>query len=375
MPLDYPNLLDAMLDGVIVLDADGGVAHVNAEACRILEVSAETLAGCEVERLLGRDHPLAGLVRSALASSRATIENDVRVERRFEPDLEVDIAVSPLPGDDDAASLGAGGILVSLRDHTVRNSLREIVSQRDQLASYGQIAAGIAHELKNPLGGIRGAGELLKSWAKDERAADTAALIVREVDRISALVEELMVFARGDALRLESLNVHQVIDGVLELVGMDPLGADTDVDRFYDPSIPNIQADRDRLTQVFLNLARNALQAMDETEGRLTVTTRMTLEHRLTGEDGRAVPTLEINVSDTGTGIPPEILDRLATPFFTTKARGTGLGLAVARHWVTRHGGALRITSVAGEGTTASVALPLHHREEKRGKAVSRGRK
>jgi two-component system nitrogen regulation sensor histidine kinase GlnL len=375
VPLDYPNLLDAMLDGVIVLDADGRVAHVNAEACRILEVSAETLAGCEVERLLGPGHPLAALARSALASGRATIENDVRVERRFEPDLEVDIAVSPLPGDDDAASLGAGGVLVSLRDHTVRNSLREIVSQRDQLASYGQIAAGIAHELKNPLGGIRGAGELLKSWAKDERAADTAALIVREVDRISALVEELMVFARGDALRLESLNVHQVIDGVLELVGMDPLGADTAVERFYDPSIPNIQADRDRLTQVFLNLARNALQAMDETEGRLTVTTRMTLEHRLTGEDGRAVPTLEINVSDTGTGIPPEILDRLATPFFTTKARGTGLGLAVARHWVTRHGGALRITSVAGEGTTASVALPLHHREEKRGTAVSRGAK
>ena len=375
MSLDYPNLLDAMLDGVIVLDADGRVAHVNAEACRILEVSAETLAGCEVERLLGPGHPLAALGRSALASGRATIENDVRVERRFEPDLELDIAVSPLPGDDDAASLGAGGVLVSLRDHTVRNSLREIVSQRDQLASYGQIAAGIAHELKNPLGGIRGAGELLKSWAKDERAADTAALIVREVDRISALVEELMVFARGDALRLESLNVHQVIDGVLELVGMDPLGADTAVERFYDPSIPNIQADRDRLTQVFLNLARNALQAMDETEGRLTVTTRMTLEHRLTGEDGRAVPTLEINVSDTGTGIPPEILDRLATPFFTTKARGTGLGLAVARHWVTRHGGALRITSVAGEGTTASVALPLHHREEKRGKAVSRGGK
>lgn len=375
MPLDYPNLLDAMLDGVIVLDADGRVAHVNAEACRILEVSAETLAGCEVERLLGPGHPLAALARSALASGRATIENDVRVERRFEPDLEVDIAVSPLPGDDDAASLGAGGVLVSLRDHTVRNSLREIVSQRDQLASYGQIAAGIAHELKNPLGGIRGAGELLKSWAKDERAADTAALIVREVDRISALVEELMVFARGDALRLESLNVHQVIDGVLELVGMDPLGADTAVERFYDPSIPNIQADRDRLTQVFLNLARNALQAMDETEGRLTVTTRMTLEHRLTGEDGRPVPTLEINVSDTGTGIPPEILDRLATPFFTTKARGTGLGLAVARHWVTRHGGALRITSVAGEGTTASVALPLHHREEKCGTAVSRGAK
>ena len=147
------------------------------------------------------------------------------------------------------------------------------------------------------------------------------------------------------------------------------------MERLYDPSIPNIQADRDRLTQVFLNLARNALQAMDETEGRLTVNTHMTLENRLTGEDGRAVPTLEINFTDTGSGIPPEILDRLATPFFTTKATGTGLGLAVARHWVTRHGGALRITSKAGEGTTASVALPLHRREEKRGKPLGRAGK
>ena len=107
--------------------------------------------------------------------------------------------------------------------------------------------------------------------------------------------------------------------------------------------IPDLVADADRLTQVFLNLARNALQAMDQAGGTLTVSTRMLLEGRLVASDGRPTPTVELTFSDTGSGISPDILDRLATPFFTTKSTGTGLGLAVSRHWISRHGGRIQI--------------------------------
>ena len=126
---------------------------------------------------------------------------------------------------------------------------------------------------------------------------------------------------------------------------MDPLCENVETERFYDPSIPELEADADRLTQVFLNLGRNALQAMEGSGGTLQVYTGMTLHNRLSNAEGRLVPTVEIAIVDTGPGIEPAVLSRLATPFFTTKAKGTGLGLAVARHWIACHGGNLRVAS------------------------------
>ena len=130
--------------------------------------------------------------------------------------------------------------------------------------------------------------------------------------------------------------------------------------RIFDPSIPEITGDPSRLTQVFLNLARNAIQAMGENGGELTLTTSISLQNRLAGEDGRGVPTVDIVFEDEGPGIDEAILERLATPFFTTKADGTGLGLAVSRHWVSRHRGKLIIASPGPEGgAQICVKLPL----------------
>ncbi|MFI5217795.1 MAG: nitrogen regulation protein NR(II), partial [Candidatus Limnocylindria bacterium] len=194
--------------------------------------------------------------------------------------------------------------------------------------------------------------------ASDAKTLDAAELIVREVDRIATLVDDLMVFSRGEDLRLAPVNIHFVLDGVLDLLAMDPLGSRVRVERRFDPSIPELMADSDRLTQVFLNLARNALQAMEK-GGELRITTRMSLDHHLFQAGGEHVPTLLVEVKDDGAGIPPALLERLATPFFTTRPGGTGLGLAVSRHWIARHGGTLRLESAPGEGTSVRVALPL----------------
>jgi len=353
------RVLEAVLDGVVVLSPEGAVEEINAEACRILETSAEMAGGRAFASLFEPGHEVAGLVKTVQASRRAAIDHGVVLARRFGGPLEVDVAVSSLPDESGTERTPDAGVVVTLRDRTIGNSMRAELFQREQLHSYGQIAAGIAHEVKNPLGGIRGAAELIARRASDERSRATADLIVREVDRITALVEELMVFARGDELELESVNLHRVLDGVLDLLAVDPLAANTELRRLYDPSIPEIVADADRLTQVFLNLTRNAIQAMGAAGGVLSVRTRIALEHRLLGHDGRPEPTIEISIADTGPGIPAEILDRLATPFFTTKADGTGLGLAVSRHWLALHGGRLRIESTPGAGGVVHVDLPL----------------
>ncbi len=353
MARDLAGVLDAVLAGVVVLDAAGRVELMNTAACRILETSDESARGLPLARLLGAEHAVVRLARSVLASGGSAVVNACPVERRLEPNLSVDVAASPLFDD----SGRVDGAALVLRDITLRQGLQGLVAERETLQAFGRIAAGVAHEVRNPLGGIRGAAEILASRASDAKTLDAAELIVREVDRIAALVDDLMVFTHGE-LRLAKMNVHRVIDDVLALAAHDRLAQGIEFERHYDPSIPEIEADAGRLRQVVLNLVRNALQAM-EGRGRLAVATRMTLDHRLRGPAGEPIPMLAIEVRDSGPGFPAEALDQLATPFFSTRPGGTGLGLAVSRHWVARHGGSLQLGSAPGAGARVRVVLPL----------------
>jgi len=351
---DLASTLDAVFDGVVLLDARGRVESLNSEACRILEISSESAVGRPVEQLFGEDPSIAALSRSVLADGRAVIEREHVVGGRQGGALVVEASACPLfeGGDLD-------GVALLLRDCTIQKSLRDVVSQREALASFGHIAAGIAHEIKNPLGGIRGAAEILGARAKDEKARSAAELIVREVDRIALLVDDFMVFSSGEDLRVAPVNIHRVIDDVLALTAHEKIGAEVEVERIFDPSIPDLMADADRLSQVFLNLIRNALQAMERDGGRIVITTRMSLDQHLSPASNRLGPWLIVELTDTGPGIAPELLDEVATPFFTTRPGGTGLGLAVARHWIARHEGTLRIESRPRAGTTVRIALPL----------------
>jgi two-component system nitrogen regulation sensor histidine kinase GlnL len=355
MKHDLQGIFDALLEGVVILDDLGRIELANSEANRILGTTRELSAGQDLTSVLGADHPVCKIVEGVLRSRRASIHDEVEIPHRLAPPIPVDIAVSIL----NESEKDHAGIAIALRDRSHARRLREEISERERQESYGHIAAGIAHEVKNPLGGIRGAAELIGMDASNDRGRKVSALIVREVDRISDLVDELMIFARGDQLKLERVKVHRPLDALLDLLQLEQGYENIEIERLYDPSLPEILADADRLRQAFLNLARNAMQAMEEEGGTLSLSTRMLLEHRLMGADGRPQPTIEISFADTGPGIPSNILSRLSTPFFTTKQKGTGLGLSVARHWIRRHGGRLRIESTEGQGTRVNVDLPL----------------
>jgi len=356
---DLTGVLDAVLAGIVVVDTDCRIELLNSAACRILETSAEASAQQSIERLFDDGSAIPGMVRRVIQTGGSTSENEFLIPRRFAADLIVDVTASPLFGE---AGPPSGAVLV-LRDRTIQNSLEKVIEDRESIAAFGSIAAGIAHEVKNPLGGIRGAAELLISRTEEPRTREIAEMIVREVHRIAALVDDLMVFTQGEAVKFAPINIHRILDEVLDLVSLDPISEGVAIERVYDPSIPELMADGDRLAQVFLNLARNAVQAMENAGGKLTVRTRMPLDHRLARFDGTPIPTLLISISDTGRGIPADVLHKLATPFFTTRPDGLGLGLAVSRNWVMRHGGTLNIESREGEGTTVQVALPLRRAE------------
>ena len=354
MARNLESMLDAVLDGVVLLDTNGKVEFLNPEACRILETSTEAALGVSIDSVAGAEHPIARLSRAVLASGRAAIEREQVVDPRSEGDIVADIAASPL-----LDGHTVDGVALMLRDCAIQSSLQEIVAQREALSSFGRIAAGIAHEVKNPLGGIRGAAEILASRTQDTKSRNLAELIVREVDRIALLVDDFAVLSRGDELRLVPTNIHRVIDDVLALTDLESISAQVVVKRNFDPSIPELLGDVDRLSQVFLNLARNALQAMEDNGGELTISTRMTLDPHLSSADGRHRPTLLVEFADTGPGVEPAVLEKLATPFFTTRPDGTGLGLTIAQHWIARHEGTLGVESSPGVGTTVRVALPI----------------
>jgi len=347
-------VLEAVLDGVVVVDREGCIELLNTEACRMLETSAEAAGGAPLARVV--DDPAFGaLVRSVLETGRPAVQDDRCLARRFAPDLVVDVAASPLWNE----RRETDGVVLAVRDRTIQRSLADRVAERERLSAYGTIAAGIAHEVKNPLGGIRGAAEIIASRLDgEEKLRDAARLIVREVDRIRTLVDDLMVFHRAEALNLAPTNIHRVLDDVLELLSMDPLATGVKLERSFDPSIPELRADADRLTQVFLNLGRNALQALDG-QGTLSVQTRIALEQRLPSADGATLLTVQVSLVDDGPGIEPRVLEQLSTPFFTTRRGGTGLGLALSRHWVARHGGSLLLESAPGFGTRVRVLLPF----------------
>jgi two-component system nitrogen regulation sensor histidine kinase GlnL len=351
---DLESMLDAVPDGVVLLDASGEVESLNSEACRILETSTEAAVGRPIEDLLGEDQSFAKLSRAVLADGRAVIEREHPVKERQGDALVIDASASPLFHGDTL-----DGVALLLRDCTIQKNLRDVVSQREALASFGRIAAGIAHEIKNPLGGIRGAAEILGARTSDDKSRSAAELIVREVDRIALLVDDFMVFTPGEDLRAAPVNIHRVLDGVLALTAHENIGANVEVERAFDPSIPDLIADADRLEQVFLNLIRNALQAMEVDGGKIVITTRMAFDHHLSPPNGQLGPSLIVEFADTGPGIEAAALDEVATPFFTTRPEGTGLGLAVARHWIACHEGTLRLESTPGVGTTVRIALPL----------------
>ena len=181
MPRDLSGVLDLVLAGIVVLDRQGDVELANAAACRILEQSAQAIVGRPVEAGLGAEHALAELARSVLATGGSAAMDETEVERRFDRNLTVDVAAAPLF--DDAGQ--RDGVVLFLRDSTIQRSLQEVVNERESLSAFGRIAAGVAHEVKNPLGGIRGAAEILAARSNDPKQIDAAQLIVREAERIA----------------------------------------------------------------------------------------------------------------------------------------------------------------------------------------------
>jgi two-component system, NtrC family, nitrogen regulation sensor histidine kinase GlnL len=351
----YANIIDSVGDGVLVTDPDGIVTLMNPAAEELTGMSRRHVQGQPFSILFRKARILVEMVERTAATGMniSDYENVVLVTGGHP--IPVSAATSPL-------LRGNGqriGVILILRDLTNVRELERAVRQSDRLSALGTLAAGLAHEIKNPLGGIKGAAQLLEQeLSVDNEMRDYTRIMLKEVSRVNRIVEELLALTSPRKLKLEQVNLHRIIGDIIKLQRQAVGDRKVVIQQQFDPSIPSFLADEELLTQLFLNLIRNAVEAVGDI-GLVRISTRVHADYRMTQEGERRTRMVAVDIGDDGPGISDEQQEQLFTPFFTTKSTGTGLGLAICQKIVSEHRGLLKVQSSHGKGTVFTVMLPI----------------
>jgi two-component system nitrogen regulation sensor histidine kinase GlnL len=349
--LDAWGMLDVLPDAILIVGEGNILQWANNAAEQLFGLGRSQLVGRRLDDLLGANATLSGLCASVAESRVSLREHELELTGR--PPLRSGVYDVQIAAD---AELD-GTVLVSLRERGLSSRLGELNHQRGAARSLAGFAASLAHEVKNPLSGIRGAAQLLET-AVEDTDKDLAQLIANEVDRICALLERMEAFSDRHPMPLERLNIHEVLDHVARLARTG-VAAHLSLKEAYDPSLPEIDGNRDALIQVFLNLVKNAAEACGE-DGEITLATAYdgSVRHTLGSNRDKVLLPLTVTVSDNGAGIPAAIRDHLFEPFVSGSETRSGLGLSLVAKMVDNHGGTVSVVSEPG-ATQFRVSLPL----------------
>lgn len=354
----WENVLRHFKDAVIVLDTESTVVFVNQAAEELTRTPRAKALGYPCDHLFPDSLFLSEMVLRAcnLRQSETRNEETLRTRRKA---LQVRITCVPLfdeYGDIDGAAL-------VVQDLSHQKALEETARRNESLARLGTLVAGLAHEVRNPLAGIKGAAQLLAQRLPDDPfLREYTDVISSETDRLSTLVGDLLQLGAPPKPSLVPVNIHEVMQRVLTLVGPEVRDAGFSIQCEFDPSLPELMADSGQLQQVFLNLIKNALDAMNgasDSAGHLSIHTKMETDYHILRGAQRAQSYLRVEINDSGPGIDPDILSHIFEPFYTTKARGTGLGLAIAQRIISDHNGMIRAFPAEPHGTKMWVSLPI----------------
>lgn len=362
-PPPLENVLSSLGDPVILTDGADHITLFNQAAEELTGVSRAQALHRPCEAVFGSTPTIVAMVQSTRLSgqSQSCGEETLVIARRRIP---VRVSCSAIWGPNDEVQ----GTALVMQDLSYQKKLEDEARRSETLARLGGLVAGLAHEVKNPLGGIKGAAQLLAQRFVDQpEVGEYTGVMIREIDRLSRLVEQLLTLGVPPTPAHQALNVHKVIHEVLALMESE-LSAKRIVVRLQiDPSLPEVSGDEAQLTHVFLNLVKNAMEAMPE-KGTLTITTRMETGFHILWRAARGAARggaagvgkfLRVELTDTGPGFLDTDVERVFEPFFSTKPRGTGLGLAICQRIMATHGGDIRAENRRGGGAVVTVTLPL----------------
>ena len=345
------QILRAMPFPVMVVDGDGVMEYVNGAAEQFFGHGSTALSGMRLDNLLSPDSAIYSLISQARNTGASVAEYDVTLHLpRRDP---IPLTVQAAPHCDPV-----NAVVLSFQEQSFANNIDRRLVHRDAARSVTALAEVLAHEIKNPLSGIRGAAQLLEQTAGDGDRQLTH-LIRDEVDRVCTLVDSIGVFSEQPSLAREAINIHEVLERVRQ-IAVAGFARHIRLVENYDPSLPPVHGVRDQLIQVFLNLVKNAAEAAPRDGGEIVLTTAYRHGVRLAVPGGgrRVTLPLRVSVEDNGPGIPDDIAGSIFDPFVTTKSSGTGLGLALVARLVGDLGGAVELDNDAGH-TVFHAMLPI----------------
>jgi two-component system, NtrC family, nitrogen regulation sensor histidine kinase GlnL len=344
----YKSLLDNISTAVLLLDHELRIQFMNPAAEMMLEMSNQRLCGESIHNVFSEGgQPLSGF-EQALNSGQPFTKRQTVLRLPIPSESTVDYTITPVQIDHDGALI----MEIQPLDRLLRISQEETMLASQQ--STRMLVRGLAHEIKNPLGGLRGAAQLLARELPDDALRDYTNIIIEEADRLRRLVDQLLGPHKAPDKR--PMNVHEVTERVLALLEAETQGRIV-LKRDYDPSLPNITGDKQQLIQACLNIARNAMQAVnDQPDGQILLRTRAQRQFTIGAIRHRVV--VRIDICDNGPGIPAELNETLFLPMISGRPEGTGLGLSIAQTIVQQHGGLIKHESTPGN-TVFSIFLPL----------------
>lgn len=349
------KIIESSVNAIVVADMKGVLMLMNESARKIFGYSDQIAVG----KSIAQYHYTTGGAKSIMKKLRSTDYggvgrlNSTKISIINSSGEEIPVELTASIIYENGKEIASMAIFQDLRpkieaEKNLEKARMQLV-QSDKLASVGRLAAGVAHEINNPLGGITMYSHLaLEDLSEDASAFVNLQKIISQTERCKKIVKGLLDFSRQHEPEIKSINVNDIIDEILSLVETQSLFQNIEVNKLLDGNIPSVMGDQSQLQQVFMNLALNAAEAMED-GGKLTV------ESSFIGDNS-----IEIKFTDTGCGIPPEDMGKIFEPFFTTKSEksGTGLGLAVSHGIITKHQGTISVESKDKEGTTFKIKLP-----------------
>lgn len=347
----YRLLLDNLTTAILLLDAELRLCYMNPAAEMFLAVSGQRSQGQFINELFSESQEALNALHQAVERGHPFTRREAQLNSLSAQRITVDYTVTPV--------IGQGGSLLLL-ELLPKDRLQRISREEAQLSKHQtsrRLVRSLAHEIKNPLGGIRGAAQLLERELEEESLKDYTGIIIEEADRLSNLVDRML--GSNKLPSLKPTNVHEVLERVASLMEAESQGGVTLV-RDYDPSIPDLPMDREQIIQAVLNICRNALQAIGDGPsaqgGRIILRSRTLRQFTIGTKRHRLVAHLQI--IDNGPGIPLELQDTLFYPMVSGQPQGTGLGLSIAQNIISQHQGLIECDSQPGQ-TSFSIYLPL----------------
>lgn len=364
MSIEAGDILESISTAVLLADLELNIIYANNAAEQLFSMSRTRLCHCTVGELLGSEQQyIQDILQSVTRPNfQGYVATDIVLDQHHTRHTRVDLSLATFTG-------GMPGIVVEMRSLEHQQKLVEDLQRSEQQLAARDLIVSLAHEIKNPLGGIRGAAQLLElsQGQADLQISDYTRVIIEQADRLKNLVDRML--GPQQPSPMVSCNIHYVLEKVLTLQGLDSISSGIRFRRDYDPSLPEIAMDMDAMQQALLNVVSNAAQVLHESATRdpvITIRTRALSGAVLGGIKHRT--SLAISIIDNGPGVPEHIRDVVFFPMVTTRKTGTGLGLPIAQHIIACHKGTIECQSAAGH-TAFTITLPYLDRPRPAGAA------